>query len=101
MIQFVGSSLTIRDEKTPPRGPWTKERLEIRDMIPGGSTQDADVEYCIVGDRIFLSALVRCKKSEFEELFGFRPGKFKMRKCISVDLLSVAINSVTYSNNNA
>ena len=66
--------------------------LEIPDSVPFGSSKIANIKYAIDSDRIYLKAIKKIEKSEFEQIFGFRCGEFIPNRIISSSLSSFNIS---------
>ena len=65
---------------------WESAYFEIIDSIPLGSTKIANIKYAIDSDKIYLKAIKKIEKSEFEQIFGFRCGEFIPNRIISSSL---------------
>lgn len=61
----------------------------------GGPTRSVPINYSIKDNRIFLKTIESLPKKEFEEIFNFRCGEFKIGKIISLPL-----NCLINNNNN-
>lgn len=71
---------------------WESAYLEIPDSVPLGSTKIANINYAIDSDRIYLKAIKKIEKSEFEQIFGFRCGEFIPNRIISSSLSTFKIS---------
>ena len=84
------SLLKVKDIKKDP-GNFIKSQLVVPDSL-NGISRYVDIEYLIKEDLIYLKTIKPLFKKEFELLFGFESGQFKIGKIISINLDSVIIN---------
>ena len=93
-ISLRSRSFNVKTEKITDDSifNWKSAYLEIPDSLPFGSSKIANIEYAFDSDRIYLKAVKKIEKSEFEQIFGFRCGEFIPNRIISSSLSSFNIS---------
>ena len=83
-IRFISKTFTRSIEKNTIYNNlnWEQGILNVNDIINGGNDRNVNVEYLLYLDLIYLRAIERLRKSEFEELFGFGCDDFKKNRII-------------------
>jgi len=88
-IYIQRSSLKIKDIKEMNVN-WERNCLHIPDAY-GGPSRSVEIDSYILNEKIYLNTVSQLKKKEFEQLFGFKCGEFKVGKIISIPLNNVTI----------
>ena len=81
---YLKKKLTIKDENNS--NLFFKESMLYIPDSYGGPTRSVKIHYCIDENRIYLKTIEQLAKREFEEIFGFNCGQFKLGKIISMPL---------------
>jgi hypothetical protein len=92
-ISLRSRSFNVKTEKITDDSifNWESAYFEIPDSIPFGPVKLANIKYAIDSNRIYLKAIKKIEKSEFEQIFGFRCGEFIPNRIISSPLSSFNI----------
>lgn len=72
-------------------GDFIRSQLVVPDSF-NGISRSVDIDYLIQENLIYLKTVKPLFKCEFEQLFNFTNGEFKIGKIISISLDYVTIN---------
>jgi hypothetical protein len=82
--------LKVKDINKDP-GDFIRSQLVVPDSL-NGTSRCVDIDYLIQEDLIYLKTVKPLFKWEFERLFNFGNGEFKIGKTVSIPLEYVIIN---------
>ena len=82
----------IRDSTKIADIEWSQGRLIIDDMISGGQSSSVLVNFCVKKNKVFIQAIEKNNKHEFEIIFGFGCDQFIKNQVIKLDSTFVSID---------
>lgn len=82
----------IRDLGEIDHIEWSQGRLIINDMISGGQSSSVLVNFCVKKNKLFIQAIEKNNKHEFEMIFGFGCDQFIKDQVIELDSKFVSID---------
>lgn len=94
-LSFTSKTISrkiIRDSAEIDDIEWSQGRLIIDDMLSGGQSSSVLVNFCVKKNKVFIQAIEKHNKHEFEVIFGFGCDQFIKDRVIKLDSTFVSID---------
>ena len=94
-LSFTSKTISrkiIRDPTKIDDIKWSQGRLIIDDMLSGGQSSSVLVNFCVKKNKVFIQAIEKNNKHEFEIIFGFGCDQFIKDRVIKLDSKFVSID---------
>ena len=72
---------------------WKSAILNVDDNISFGETRQVEIEYYQESEYTYLRTVYPLSKTEFEEMFNFKPGEFIKGRIISIKSNKIIIKN--------